>query len=253
MALSMRHWAVSCGVIEENNGAMQPTELGRRLFGGDRPWDPYMERPATSWLAQWRVAGTPDQTTTWYWAFNHVASSTFDHESLTQAILAYCRERRWPRIAEKTVSRDVECFIRSYVPRIDKNFAEDALEPVLAELGLVRPIGGRMYEFRRGAKPTLPDAVFAFALNEFWDRYAGDVASLAVEAIAYEPGSPGRVFKLDENSLVERLANIGAVTKDRLVWSDTAGVRQVIRAKRIADPLALLAGAYSEPERSRVA
>jgi hypothetical protein len=254
MALSMRHWALACGIIEEREGELGPTELGQRLFGGDRPWDPYMERPATSWLAQWRVAGTPELTTTWYWAFNHVPSQTFDHESLSGAILEYCRERKWPRIAEKTVSRDVECFIRSYVPRVDKSFAEDALEPVLAELGLVRSVGGRMYEFRRGAKPGLPDGVFAFALNEFWDRHAPGAASLSVEAIAYEPGSPGRVFKLDENSIVERLANISSVTRDRLVWSDTAGVRQVMKVKRIADPLALLASAYSgEPDRSRVA
>ncbi len=254
MALSMRHWALACGIIEEQDGKLGPTELGRRLFGGERPWDPYMEKPATSWLTQWRVAGTPDLTTTWYWAFNHVASQTFDHESLGSAILTYCRERAWPRIADKTVGRDVECFIRSYVPRVDKSFAEDALEPVLAELGLVRPVGGRMYEFRRGAKPSLPDGVFAFALHEFWERYGTGASSLSVEAIAYEPGSPGRVFKLDEASVVERLANIGSITRDRLVWSDTAGVRQVMKVKRISDPLSLLAPAYSgEGDRSRVA
>jgi hypothetical protein len=131
------------------------------------------------------------------------------------------------------------------VPRFDKNFAEDALEPVLAELGLIRPLGGRMFEFRRGAKPSLPDGVFAFALNEFWHRHAPEAGSLSVETISYEPGSPGRVFKLDENSVVERLANIGTITRNRIVWSDTAGVRQVMRVKRISEPLSLLASAYS--------
>jgi hypothetical protein len=244
MALAIRHWALACGIIEENGTRVGATELGQSLFGSERPWDPYMERPATAWLAQWQIAGDPKMTTTWYWAFNHLAAQTFDHDALSTSILQYARARQWSRIAEKTVTRDVECFIRSYVPRADKTAGEDALEPVLAELGLIRPVAGRLYEFRRGPKPSLPDGVFAYALNAFWNRHAPNASTLSVEAIAYEPGSPGRVFKLDENSVVERLTAMEDVTRGRIVWSDTAGVRQVLRAKPISDPLGLLACAY---------
>lgn len=254
MALAIRHWALACGVIEERGTRVTPTELGKSIFGGERPWDPYMEAPATAWLVQWHVAGDPKMTTTWYWAFNHLAAQTFDHEALRSSILQYANARQWSRIAEKTVTRDVECFIRSYVPRIDKATGEDALEPVLAELGLIRPVGKRLYEFRRGPKPSLPDGVFAYALNEFWSRHASSAATLSVEAIAYEPGSPGRVFKLDENSVVERLAAIEDMTRGRFVWSDSAGVRQVLRAKPIINPLSLLASAYRrENEKRRAA
>lgn len=244
MALAIRHWALACGIIEEDGNRVRATELGQRLFGGDHPWDPYMERPATAWLVQWLVAGDPKMTTTWYWAFNHVSSQTFDHEALARAILDYCRERKWTRVAEKTVSRDVECFVRSYVMRSERNSGEDALEPVLAELGLIRQVAGRLYEFRRGPKPTLPDGVFAYALNTFWNRYAFGANTLSVEAIAYEPGSPGRVFKLDENSVVERLTAMEDLTRGKIVWSDTAGVKQVLRTKPISDPYSLLARAY---------
>jgi hypothetical protein len=212
-----------------------------------------MERPATAWLVHWKVAADPKMTTTWYWAFNHVSAATFDHGSLTNAIVQYCRERKWPRIADKTVSRDVECFIRSYVPRTDLVFGEDALEPVLAELGLIRAIGGRLYEFRRGPKPSLPDGVFAYALESFWQRHAPSANTLSVEAIAYEPGSPGRVFKLDESSVVERLITLEDKTRGRFVWSDTAGVRQVLRKGEIKNPLILLGPAYRfGQERQRV-
>lgn len=254
MALAIRHWALACGIIEENGARVGATALGQSLFGSERPWDPYMERPATAWLAQWQVAGDPKMTTTWYWAFNHLAAQTFDHDTLSTSILQYARARQWSRIAEKTVTRDVECFIRSYVPRVDKTAGEDALEPVLAELGLIRPVAGRLYEFRRGPKPTLPDGVFAYALNAFWNRHAPNAATLSVEAIAYEPGSPGRVFKLDENSVVERLTAMEDVTCGRVVWSDTAGVRQVLRVKPISDPLGLLANAYrAENDKRRAA
>ena len=254
MALAIRHWALACGVIEEREARVAPTELGQRLFGGERPWDPFMEKPATAWLVQWQIAGDPKMTTTWYWAFNHLIAQTFDHEALSASILQYARARQWSRIAEKTVTRDVECFIRSYVPRSDKAASEDALEPVLAELGLIRPIADRLYEFRRGPKPSLPDGVFAYALDAFWNRHAPSAATLSVEAIAYEPGSPGRVFKLDENSIVERLTAIEEVTRGCVVWSDTAGVRQVLRLKPMTNPLALLALAYRvENEKRRAA
>jgi len=210
-----------------------------------------MEHTATPWLVQWQVAGDPKMTTTWYWAFNHVSTQTFDHESLSSSILQYCRARQWPRIAEKTVARDVECFIRSYVPRTDKGGGEDALEPVLAGLGLIRSVAGRLYEFRRGPKPSLPGGVFAYALIAFWDRHAPTTATLSVETIAYEPGSPGRVFKLDENSVVERLTAISEATDGHIVWSDTAGVRQVLRVKPVASPLSLLASAYGMSREKR--
>jgi Protein of unknown function (DUF4007) len=254
MALSIRHWALACGIVEEHGNRLTTTELGNRLFGGDNPWDPYMERPATAWLVQWLVAGDPKMTTTWYWAFNHVLAQTFDHETLARAILDYCRERQWSRVAEKTVTRDVECFVRSYVLRSERNVGEDALEPVLAELGLIRSVAGRLYEFRRGPKPTLADGVFAYALNSFWARYAPGANTLSVEAIAYEPGSPGRVFKLDENSVVERLTAMEDLTRGKIVWSDTAGVKQVLRVKPISDPLSLLARAYrSDNDKRRAA
>jgi uncharacterized protein YkvS len=251
MALAIRHWALACEMIEEEGSAVRPTDLGIALFGGEKPWDPYMERPATAWLIQWLVAGNPKMTTTWYWAFNHLSAQTFDHEALGRSVLEYCRHRQWARIAEKTVIRDVECFIRSYVPRSDKAAGEDALEPVLAELGLIRSIGGRLYEFRRGPKPSLPDGVFAYALNAFWERHAPTASTLSVEAIAYEPGSPGRVFKLDENSIVERLTAMEEVTHGKIVWSDSAGVRQVLRLKAINSPLSLLAQAYRSDHKKR--
>jgi hypothetical protein len=253
MAISIRHWALACQIVEDDGNRVKASQLGHRLFGGQDAWDPYLERPATAWLIHWLVAGNPKTTTTWYWAFNHVQSQTFDHESLTRAIVDYARERQWSRVAEKTVARDVECFVRSYVARQERNAAEDSLEPVLAELGLIRPVAGRLYEFRRGPKPTLPDGLFAYALHEFWEAYAASTNSLSVEAIAYEPGSPGRVFKLDENSVVERLADIEKVSGGSLVWSDSAGLKQVMRVKPAMEPLSQLARAYDDGTRGREA
>src|ERR1700677_5009862 len=60
MALAIRHWALACGIIAEEGAAVRPSDLGTSLFGGEKPWDPFMERPATTWLVQWLVAGNPE-------------------------------------------------------------------------------------------------------------------------------------------------------------------------------------------------
>lgn len=245
MALSIRYWALACGILEEDAEGIRVAALGEFLFGKSGR-DLYMESLATTWLMQWQIASTPNVTTTWFWAFNHLNSQVFDAEFLSKSILDYCRVRDWKRVADKTVQRDVECFVRSYLPpKLERGaFGEEGLEPVLAELGLLRAGLGKQLEFRRGPKPTLPDGVFAYALHQFWERYAPSLSSLSVEAITYEPGSPGRVFKLDEASVVERLATVADLTGGVIVWSDTAGVRQVMRSGPLGSPLELLEGAY---------
>jgi hypothetical protein len=53
--------------------------------------------------------------------------------------------------------------------------------------------------------------------------------TLSFESIAHDYGSPGRVFKLDENAVAERLMGLESLTRGVLRWSDSAGIRQVSR------------------------
>ena len=80
----------------------------------------------------------------------------------------------------------------------------------------------------RGPKKTLPDALFAFALIQYWEQTHA-FAVLPFEKIVHDYGSPGRVFKLDDNSVGERVHAIEEVTRGALVWTDSGGVRQVNR------------------------
>lgn len=252
MVTSIRHWALTCSVIEETEEIYKPAPLGKFLFDQEFGRDPYMESPATTWLIQWLIAGSAERSTTWFYAFNHLTALTFDREAVARPIRELCAEQGW-RSSAATIKRDVECFVRSYVRHQEARPSDDALEPVLAELGLIRPLGGRQFEFRRGPKPSLPDGVFLYALADFWQQKAVGQSTLAVERLAYEPGSPGRVFKLDEFSLIERLARIEDSSGGQFLWSDTAGVRAVARRAVIHDGLALLDLAYGAPMRRKAA
>lgn len=245
MAVAMRYWAVAAGMVEEVDKRLHPTKLGRALLA-DGGWDPFLEHPSTLWLVHWKLASDPTLTTTIYFAFNAIAAPEFDAAGLVSDLECVVARQGW-RAGPVTIKRDVEVFLRSYVRRSDVSI-EDAAEPLLAELNLVRDVTPAGYfEFVRGPKPSLSAELFAYALADFWHG-RGEVSTLSAEQICYAPGSPGRVFKLDEDSVVTHLMHMDAVTGGAWLWTDTAGLKQVQR-KRNLDPQALLAAAYALQKR----
>lgn len=240
MAVSMRYWGLASNFIEEIDHVIRPTRLGVEILADDG-FDPFIERMATIWLVHWAVAATPQFTTTSYYAFNGLAAIEFDPVMLNDELFSIVEARGW-RATRGTLKRDIEVFLRSYVRREDAR-GEDAAEPLLAELGLIREARfGGWHEFVRGPKPTLPDGVFAYALSEFWQRQ-GASSALTAEQICYAAGSPGRVFKLDEDSVVTRLMGLEALTNGAWIWTDTAGLRQIQRVSDV-DAMALISAAY---------
>lgn len=242
MVTSMRHWSLASGVLQITNddelGAsgsqIQPTELGQLIFEDEG--DPYLERPASLWLLHWHLAATPMRATTWYWAFSELNEQTFTRDLLRARLARRCEELREDgrlknsRISESTLKSDVLCFIRTYAAKGDAGRAtqEDNLECPLTELGLVQPVDvGGAFQFRRGPKSTLPDEVFLFGLLCFWKKLYPTRREFSVEAITHEPGSPGRVFLLDEETVAERLARLADLTRGAVRWDESTGMRQV--------------------------
>lgn len=239
MVASMRYWANVVGIVEEPSGTNQivrTTKFGQFLFDNNEA-DPYLEHPTSLWLIHWQLATAWKKMTTWCWVFSYYPAATFEREHLIKKIERLIKDQGWPSVAHTTLKNDVGCFIRTYVAQSSsaKMGRDGALESPLTELGLIRPISKRD-EFRlgRGQKSTLGNSVFVYALLDFWLKGSVSGAStLSFEAIVYEPGSPGRVFLLDENDVVDRLSNIDDMTNGALQWVETAGLKQVVRSTSV--------------------
>jgi len=250
MVASMRHWAACAGVIAEDpkSGHLTPTPIGDFLFSPTGV-DPYLEHSASLWHLHWLLcsgeSGGPLKTT-WFWVFSHFTGVNFKRDDLVDGLIKLAEARSWRRLSRTTVQRDVECFVRMYEthPSGSHGAVEDNLESPLAELRLVRGLKGH-FHLVRGPKPSLPHGVFVKALNAFWNRQ-GSTRTLSFEMVAHEPGSPGRVFLLDEPDLADRLLALEDVTKGAFRWSETAGLKQVLRKAplREAEVLALLQKDY---------
>ena len=234
MVASMRHWANVSGIISEQSDKkrIETTSLGQFIFGEDG-LDPFMENPATSWLIHWHLCGRETKTT-WFWAFHHHPSISFERETLITGIKKLAEDRKWTRAAVNTIRRDVGCFIRTYVAQSAPGNAsyEDSLDSPLTELGLIRPSGRRdEFRFVRGPKPSLGPGVFCYAVTDFWHRYFNNATTLSFEALNHEPGCPARVFLLEENDMVDMLMALEETSNGIYRWSETAGLKQLIRSK----------------------
>lgn len=243
MVASIRHWATCCSIIEEYQNKISPTKFGDFLFSTNFRFgvDPFLEHQTSLWLVHWLLASNPLKTT-WFWAFSHYNGAVFKREDLVDGMLSFSDSRGWKKPSRTTIQRDVECFVRMYVSGIIQDYAhaEENLESPMAELALIRGNKGDYY-FSKGKKSSLSNSMFAFALSRFWSS-PGKSNTLSFDSITYDPGSPGRVFQLEENDIADRLAEIEELTQGKYRWSETAGLKQMLRSERLSleDELALL-------------
>ncbi len=259
MVRSIRHWGLAAVMLEEyqpsaktRGTALRASSLGQAIFSDDG-WDPYLEDPATLWLLHWQIASNARRATTWFWAFSYVFDPEFTREGLLTALQQWVDTAGWKRIAPNSLKRDVDCFLRTYVPsrQSQGTILEDTLDCPLVELNLVREAGDRQtFQFTRGPQTELPTGILLYATLDFWHRSAPNAETLSLHDLAYQPGSPGRLFQMDEDSLAARYEHIEDWTDRHVSYGETAGLKQLYRRRefpaiRLLEKTYALSGAFA--------
>ena len=238
MVDSIRHWLVALGLATPDSGAgksrrsFRVTPLAHAILRDDG-WDPYLEDDGTLWLLHRQLVTVPERATTWWWAFHRPQTVTFRREQLVNEIVTVAEETTW-RATRGTVKRDVDCFIRSYLPaRGGRATLEDSFSCPLTALGLVQPTLDREeFILSHGWQPSLPDGVFEWGLARYLEEQqaARDqrVTTVPLAQLLFGEGSPGRVFRLGEEALVDRLGRLAAATDGDWLYDETAGLQQLV-------------------------
>lgn len=235
MVRSIRHWCLATNLLEETTGPgrarpLVPTLLTQKLLAPDG-WDPYLEDIGSYWLLHWELASNKVRALIWHLLFAQYYVAEFTR----QQFAAYCvRELESADIftTPKMIEREIDCCLRTYVaaarPHKKGVVSEDSLDCPLAELELLRFIASdNIYSFIVGPKPTLPAQIFGYALFLFLQPFANTRRAIAIDDCLYSSGSPGQVFKLDENSLVVYLEELEMMTKGKLRLQESVGLRQI--------------------------
>lgn len=226
MLSSMRHWAVACRVISENSGDSFGVTDFAKLILSDNGFDPYSEHPTTAWLMHWKLASVDTKATTIYWLFNKINNLSFTKAELKNQLQQLC-DKYQKTVSEASISKDIDACLRGYIPKSIGASAEDYADPIFGELGLLTVTDSGYYVFNRGDKISLNDAAFAYVLLDYWRPRKELSSTLSLDDVLFGESSPGRIFKLDENAVAERMMSLEELTGNRVTWSNTAGVKQL--------------------------
>lgn len=236
MVASIRHWCRVARLIKVDGyqqGGFVPTTLGKAIFNDKNGFDPYLDDPATLWLIHWQIATNINQATSWYWAFNILKKNQFARTAFTKELSEWAQQQKksMRSFSDNTLQRDVNCFIRTYCQsRHHADVVEDSFDCPLVELNLITELSdGGIYEFQRGEKETLPIEVVMATLIAFWDARFSERDALPFIELMYEPLSPGRIFRLDEDTMTIYLEKLEQLTDGALEYDETADLKQVYR------------------------
>ena len=133
MVESIRHWGLATRVLEEaEGGGFAVSALGANLL---ERWDPYLEDPASLWLLHWQLATNLSRSATWSLAFSRYPRPDFSKRQLLHYLTEFIA-RQSLKAKESTLSRDVDCFVRTYLPSRagTKGVAEESFDCPLVEL-----------------------------------------------------------------------------------------------------------------------
>jgi Protein of unknown function (DUF4007) len=224
---------------------LEPTDIASRLLL-DEGWDPFLEDDATLWLIHWLIATNPQIGTAWQLLFARLNRPDFTRREITNYVSDFAAKEGL-KVAESVLARDVDCLLRMYVGGADAKkqaVAEESFTCPLLQLNLIQASpDGELYRFAIGPKPSLPTAVFAYALHDHFGRRPGRTETMSIQECLYGDGSPGQVFKLDENSLIEYIEDLQDTMTGNIILDETAGLKQIYRKKSF-DPLKVLNNYY---------
>lgn len=252
MVDSIRHWCQVAQLLEpspssgrNDSRGMELTLIARKLLS-DQGWDPFLEDDASLWLIHWLIATNPTIGTSWQLLFSKYKRPDFTRRELSSYVHDFVA-REGLRVGDSVIARDIDCLIRTYVSGgvlKKQSIAEETFACPLLQLNLIQPSpDGELYRFAIGPKPSLPAPVFAYALDEHFEKRQERVETMSIQECLYGEGSPGQVFKLDENSLIEYVETIEDTMGGCIALDETAGLKQIYR-RRNFDPMQSLESYY---------
>jgi hypothetical protein len=235
MVRSIRYWCLATGLFEETTSKktgrnLQLTDLANRIFA-EAGWDPYLEDTGTLWFLHWQLANNLTRTLIWHLTFCTYHENEFTKRQL-MAFMSKQLERRRISITTGAIEREIDVCLRTYASTTRRTTADGILEETLdcplVELDLIRFFSeDNVYRFNIGGKATLPAEIFGYTLLKYLPKVIGTRRTVTVDECLYGDGSPGHIFKLDENSIIEYLETMEQLTDGRLRLQETAGLRQL--------------------------
>jgi hypothetical protein len=255
MVRSVRFWAQVSGVVLSSRSGHSVSDFGRAVLG-ERGLDPFLEDIRTLWLIHWNLSTDPvTPLLAWDYLLNRWQEPDIV-PSVALKVLQTVATKMENELSPVTIEQHFDTFLHTYVPTRGRKgeVQEDNLDCPLVELELIVRVGERVvdtaagraeaiYAFRREEKPEITAELFAYCLNDFWQKRHPTEATLHFREVAHGHGSPGQIFKLPEEDVRARVERLAQQTKGLFTYVESTNIQQ-IRRNGDANKLALLQQIY---------
>ena len=242
MVKAIQYWAESSNVIKrspQSEYGHYVTDSGKYLFGAldKKGQDPFLELPGSIWLLHFWLNFNNESLTAYRYFFNYSNVQYFEKSKLTDDCYDDAKRLVKTEVGNpSTLKKDVDCFLNTYSKKQKNSTAkkvtkvdEDHFTSPLSELNLLQDNGGGFYISNLSERPELPVEIFIFALLEFFNNETQDsnVSTIDFDSLLTKPCSPGRIFRLSESGLGQKLDEAQEFTDKHVTWVDSLGLRQV--------------------------
>jgi hypothetical protein len=200
MVEALRFWMTATGLTAEvirqdRKRIQQLTTFGRLVLAND----PYLEDDGSLWLIHYHLLKKPEGATTWYWFFNHFARLTFERDHCINELTLWNAMQGTKDIAKSSLEKDIDCLIRTYLPREQATSPEDTLECPLVHLKLFSleiSDNHKRYNLNRPAPRSIPPLVLLYVLKNWQEEKDPNALQVSLRDTLSSRSSPGRTFLL---------------------------------------------------------
>ena len=229
MAKSMRHWAESTKIVEYDYKEKEHniTPVGEIIFS--ERGDKYIQYTDTVWLIHYLLVTNHKKNAVWYYLFNCYGNSVFSKDSFISSIRSWLEKIDYPNAPpRKQLERDFNCCMNMYCLNDSrkKRSIEEYISSPFTQLQLIYNNNGE-YKIRRMASLEVSEQMFNYCLLDYLELY--DKKTVPFSDILHGEKSPGKVFNLTENTLVEYLERFIIRTNNIFEFETTAGMKTLFR------------------------
>ena len=234
MAKSMKHWAESTKVVDKTRRGHLYTytisDMGELIFSdkGDR----YLQYSDTIWLLHYLMVTNHKKNALWYYLFNCFSSEVFTKDSFINSLKAWLARIEYPSIPNtKQLERDFNCCMNMYCLNESKRkrSMDEYFTSPFNQLQLISENKGE-YRLRRMSSLEISKEMFSFCLLDYLKNYPKN-SDVPFSEIQHGEKSPGKVFNIVENTLVEYLESFEKMLKGTFEFESTAGMKTLFLMK----------------------
>ncbi|WP_199528829.1 DUF4007 family protein [Pseudoalteromonas sp. bablab_jr010] len=236
MVNAIRYWAESAGLLNSKRTQSSieffTSYNGNYLFNDEKGKDPFLEHIGSIWLVHFWLCFNEEEMTSYRYFFNIFNGEYFEKQVLLAHMTGDIAKLTSSDSAlnDSTIQKDIDTFLNSYSKKHSvKTAGEEQFNSPLTELSLIQESGKNYYLSALNSKSDLPIEIFVYAVLKFIQKESklSNVAKVNFNSLLLDPFSPGRIFRLSELGLGEKLDEAQVFSNGNISWIDSMGLRQI--------------------------